>query len=98
MSPPSHQFLGVSVSKQFWRDRCLQIFVIPLVLLVAASSARAERPVAPKLLPENTLAMIRVADAQELNTKFRDTALGRMLQDEKIAPLVSQLYGSLQEQ
>jgi hypothetical protein len=42
--------------------------------------------------------MLRVADAQELNTKFRDTAMGRMLQDEKIAPLVSQLYGSLQEQ
>ena len=78
------------MNKQFWRA-CCACFVIPLVVLCTASFVRAERPVAPKLLPESTLAMLRVADAQELNTKFRDTAMGRMLQDEKIAPLVSQL-------
>ena len=86
------------MSKQIWPARCLQIFLIPLALLVAAVPVRAERPVAPKLLPENTLAYVRVTDSQDMIARFRETAMGRMLQDEKIAPLVSQLYGSVQEQ
>lgn len=63
-----------------------------------ASLARAERVVAPKLLPEGTLAYVRIADTQDLIAKFKDTATGRMFQDENIAPLVKQLYGSVEEQ
>lgn len=68
-----------------------------VVALTAQAVARAERPVAPKLLPDSTLAMVRVADTPELIAKFRETSLGRIGQDEDIKPLVSQLYASLQE-
>ena len=56
--------------------------------------ARAERPSAPKLLPKTTLAYVRVADSQELIDAFMQTSLGRLGRDEKIRPLVMQLYGS----
>jgi len=62
-----------------------------------ASSAWAQRPVAPKLLPEATIAYIRVADTPLMVERFRETALGRIGQDEEVKPLVSQLYTTLQE-
>jgi hypothetical protein len=49
------------------------------------------------LLPENTVAMISVPDAQELARKFMNTSLGQILQDPQMKPLVEQLYGSLGE-
>lgn len=63
-----------------------------------ASLAQAERAVAPKILPEGTLAFVRISDTQDLIAKFKETATGRMFQDENIAPLVRQLYGSVEEQ
>ncbi len=56
----------------------------------------AERPSAPRLLPEKTLAYIRVTDAPMLVERFQQTALGRIVQDEKVQPLVTQLYGTAQ--
>ena len=41
---------------------------------------------------------VRVADSQDLIAKFKETATGRMFQDPQIAPLVMQLYGSVEEQ
>jgi hypothetical protein len=72
-----------------------------LVLAIAVLSAplvvQAERPVGPQLLPDTTLAMVRVADTPDLVERFRETAIGRIGQDEKVKPLVSQLYATLQE-
>jgi len=77
----------------------LKTALLSLVLAGAfVSLARAERGVAPKILPEGTLAFVRVSDAQDLIAKFKETATGKMFQDEKIAPLVRQLYGSVEEQ
>lgn len=58
--------------------------------------ALAQRPIAPKLLPDTTIAYLRVADAPRLIERFRETALGRIGQDEEVKPLVSQLYSTLQ--
>lgn len=71
--------------------------VVSLVFSTWASSARAERPSAPFLLPENTLGMLQVPDSREFVAKFRAGSLGRMLEDEQIRPLASQLYGSVAE-
>lgn len=61
------------------------------------STAAAERPVAPKLLPEQTLAYFRVLDTPQLIARFRETSIGRMGADEQIKPLVSEFYAALQE-
>ncbi len=63
-------------------------------LTCGATALYAERPSAPKLLPENTLAYFRVADAQETVTKLGETSMGRMLNDDQVRPLVNELYRS----
>jgi hypothetical protein len=68
-----------------------------LVAIASAAQCLAQRPTAPRLLPPDTLAMARVADGQELVQRFRQTALGRITDDEQIRPLTNQLYGSLRE-
>ena len=70
----------------------------PVLLLgLCASTASAERPSAAKLLPASTVAYFRIADAPDLVEKFRQTAIGRLAQDEKVRPLIAQLYGSAAE-
>lgn len=59
--------------------------------------AGAERPSAPKLLPESTVAYIRVDNSRELVDLMRSSNLGRALQDEQIRPLVGALYGSVSD-
>jgi hypothetical protein len=66
------------------------------ILGLLANVSEAQRPVAPKLLPDTTIAYLRVADTPQLIARFRETALGRIGQDEQVKPLVSQLYSTLQ--
>ncbi len=71
-------------------------FVIPLLLLLSAGgSLRAERPTASSLLPENTLAYLRLADMPETRKRFKETSLGRIAQDPKMSPLLESLYGAV---
>jgi hypothetical protein len=57
----------------------------------------ADRPSAPELLPKETLVYLRIRNAQDLVKSFNETALGQMSQEEKIRPLVADLYGSAAE-
>ncbi|QDU26943.1 hypothetical protein ETAA8_20270 [Anatilimnocola aggregata] len=70
-----------------------------LLALVSLTTlpAQAQRPVAPKLLPEQTLGYFRILDTPQLIERFRETSLGRMGADEQIKPLVSEFYAALQE-
>ncbi|MEX0585124.1 MAG: hypothetical protein WD176_00675, partial [Pirellulales bacterium] len=63
-------------------------------LLVAPSAQAAERVRATELLPKETAAFLHIPSAPGLAEKFRTTAMGRMLRDPKIKPLVEDLYGS----
>jgi hypothetical protein len=57
----------------------------------------ADRPASPQLLPKETLVYLRIRDTQELVARFNETALGKIGQEEKIKPLVADLYGSAAE-
>ena len=72
---------------------CRLGFATGLVWL-AANIAAAARPVAPELLPDSTVVYLRVENVPELVTKFRETAMGRILSDEQVQPFVGDLYGS----
>lgn len=83
-------------------DRPLVSLLVAIFLCAGIStapiqSAEKERPSAPHLLPDSTLAYVRVADAQELADQFQETALGRIFRDPQMRPLVAQLYESLIE-
>lgn len=59
--------------------------------------ARAARPAGYKLLPASTVACLRVADVQELVSKFQETSIGRIAREQQFRPLLAQLYGSADE-
>lgn len=63
--------------------------------LVLPAAVLADRPIAPKLLPEQTVAYFRIANMPDLQSKFKETTTGRMAQDEKLKPLLGQLWQSL---
>ena len=79
-----------------------RVFVALSTVLVAVAcvgipsrqSGAEDRPAAPYLLPEETLVYVRVADSRDLAARFQETAIGRMLQDEELKPLLKHLYGS----
>jgi hypothetical protein len=64
-------------------------------VLLPARAAVAARPPAPKLLPENTVLVLSVADAPDLAKRFMNTGMGRMSEDPKLKPLIKDLYGSV---
>ncbi|MBC8870247.1 MAG: hypothetical protein H8E44_12560 [Planctomycetes bacterium] len=79
------------------------LFVVPLavaamIVLVGGRAGFAENSRAPRLLPENTVAYLRIDDVQELVEQFGETALGRMLRDPQVKPFVGHLYGSAAEE
>ena len=61
------------------------------------ASAKAERPPASQLLPENTVAVLSVPDSKRSGRAIYEHRLGRMTQDPEMKPFVSQLYSSLSE-
>jgi hypothetical protein len=69
---------------------CLLCFLITGVAL-------AQRPIGPKLLPERTAVMLRIRSFPETRTKFNGTAMGRILTDPEVGPLLSKLYSQVQE-
>jgi hypothetical protein len=79
--------------------RCRNVLLatgLALLLALPARSASAQqRPPAAKLLPQNTVFLLSVADAQDLAKRFKNTAMGRMSEDPKLKPLVNDLYGSV---
>ncbi len=68
-----------------------------LLIGVLAQVAVAERPSAPDLLPKETLVYLRIRDTQELVKSFDETALGQISREDKIRPLIADLYGSAAE-
>ena len=78
--------------------RLLHYFSVSAILAGAlVAPAYAERPPASQLLPENTIFIVSVTNAQDLATRFMNTDLGRMTQDPEMKPFVTQLYASLTE-
>ncbi|MFV1966946.1 MAG: hypothetical protein ACC628_16085 [Pirellulaceae bacterium] len=65
------------------------------VVLLVPTTVSAERPPAHQLLPENTLAYVRIVNVPELRERYRETAIGRIGGDERVKPILSHLYGSL---
>lgn len=65
------------------------------VVILAVGAESAERPAASHLLPDNTLAYVRIESAAALRDRFWQTAIGRISSDPQMKPLLGQLYTSL---
>jgi hypothetical protein len=59
------------------------------------SEALGQRPTAPRLFPNKTMAYIRVDDTRELKDKMSQTASGKLLEDPEIKPIIGDLYNGI---
>ena len=71
-----------------------QFAMLSVLVVLLAVPAAAERPAAPQLLPESTVAYVRIRDSQEFIRLFQDSNFGRLINDEKIQAVLSGLYGT----
>ncbi len=85
----------LALSRQINYLRPLGCGLLFTVLFSQAALVRAERPTATRLLPQKTLFYARIPDIHQLQERFKDTALAKMSQDPKLAPLVKQVYGAV---
>ena len=57
------------------------------------SAQETTRPRAVDLLPERTSLYVHIDDVKQLFLDFKESNFGKMLQDERIAPVIEDLYG-----
>jgi len=65
--------------------------------IIGTTPALAERPTAPRLVPESTVGYVRIASVSELQEMTRKSSVGRMLEDEQLKPLVGDLYNIVEQ-
>lgn len=78
----------------FQARRWSMFFSGAVVASLLLASLAVARPSALKLLPEETLLLVRTPSVGDLFERFRDTQTGRMVRDPQLAPFVERLYGS----
>ena len=89
--------VGPNVCKDLWFGAWRQLPKVGLVLFTLAGlvpAVFAQRPSAPRLLPDDTLAYVRVENVPELVERFQETSMGRITSDEQVQPFVGHLYQS----
>lgn len=64
----------------------------PLAVTTALAEEPEEMPGAPHLLPQDTLAYIRLDSAEEFRGDLANSSIGRMLDDPKLKPFASDVY------
>jgi len=65
--------------------------------LAPARAQEKEIPGAPRLLPSDTLAYIRLDNAEQFRKDFGDSSVGQMLNDPALKPLSSDVYQMMSE-
>jgi len=68
-----------------------------LVSAASAEGSGVRRPSAIHLLPPHTVLLLWIPNAPELAERFMNTAMGRMIQDPQMKPLIQDVYGSVVE-
>ena len=72
--------------------------------LIASAQEEQEKPKkdeptpkATDLLPQDTVLLVQAEDINDLYDKFSETSFGKMVQDEKLAPLLGGVYDSFNQ-
>jgi hypothetical protein len=80
-----------------WRAKFFAPLGMTLFVLSLCVAARAERPSAMKLFPEESVVFIRITNANDLGQKMQQTSFGRMFKDPQLQPFIENLYGKASE-
>ena len=75
----------------------LQLAVAALLLTAPnlCQVVQADGPSAIEIFPDTTVAFLRLPDAADLAERFNESALGQMIKDEQVQPVIENLYGSV---
>ena len=80
--------------KAFAIGRFFVAGIVATTLLAAlCPTASAARPSSMKLFPEESVVFIRITNAHDFGERVQQTAIGRMIHDPQLQPLVENLYG-----
>jgi hypothetical protein len=63
-------------------------------LTMVAQPLFAQRPTAPKLFSNKTLAYMRIDDTRDMKAKLESTGMGKMMNDPQIAPILGTFYST----
>ncbi len=67
---------------------------VALVPPAIAQSSPAKAPGAPRLLPDQTLAYVRIENADELRVDLAESSVGKMMSDPKLRPFAGDFYNT----
>ncbi len=74
---------------------CAAVILIIGGRLAVAQQEDASRLTAPQLFPDTTLAYLRIDDVAKTRESLGQSTLGKLGNDEKLKPILSEFYGSL---
>lgn len=78
-------------------SRALAVLCCVALSLATFSPAWAKKADTIKLLPKDTFFYASVTNAPEMADKFMETGFGQMMRDEKLQPVMQQLFGELEK-
>lgn len=70
---------------------------VMLLVPLQVTPTFAERPSAARLMSDQTLAYVRIADSREYGEKFSQTSLGKALQDPQMRPFMNGIWQTLKD-
>ena len=83
---------------QSWAIMRMSLVWLTLTTIsVGVSAQDKEAPGAPRLLPQDTLAYIRLDDAEQFRKDFGSSSVGQMMNDPALKPLSNEVYQMLAE-
>jgi Protein of unknown function (DUF3352) len=89
--------LETNMKSKFLKLAVLKFLVLGCLIFVTVAQGQQPRPLTEALLPETTVAYIQVRDYRQLEAAMKESNFGRMMRDEKVAPLVDDLYSQAKE-
>lgn len=83
----------------FWRSNSIAAGLVAACTIAwlspaAAQSEPATAPGAPRLLPDQTLAYVRIENADELRIDLAESSVGQMMADPKLRPFAGDFYNT----
>ena len=75
----------------------LTLFVSVGLHATGLQAEEGETPGAPRLLPKDTLAYIRIDNVDDMRADMARSSMGRMMNDPKLKPFASEVYTTLAE-
>ncbi len=85
------------MKSKFLKLAALKCLLLGCLVFAANVIGQQTRPLTEALLPETTVAYVQVRDFRQLQAAMKDSNFGRMMKDEKVAPLVDDLYSQAKD-